>query len=80
MLTAGEVLDTYYLDVRCMLLEMAATLDRFDLAAESDGNDGVDTDGRLQRIYDSLDLLAQRKTTPDRVERLLNLFSEMDLA
>jgi hypothetical protein len=80
MLTAGEVLDTYYLDVRCMLLEIAATLDRLDLAAESDGDDGLDADERLQRLYDSLDLLAQRKTTPDRAERLLNLFSELDEA
>ncbi len=76
MLTAGEVLDTYYLDVRCMLLEIAATLDRFDLAAKSDGNDAADADERLQRLYDSLDLLTQRKTTPDRAERLLNQFSE----
>lgn len=74
MLTAGEVLNTYYLDVRCMLLEIAATMDRLDLAADAENR--VDTDARLQQIYDSLSLLAQRDTTPDRAERLLNLFSE----
>ena len=30
MLTAGEVVDTYFLEVRCALLELAATLDRYD--------------------------------------------------
>ena len=45
---------------------------------DASGSDAVGADDRLQQIYDSLDLLAQRKTTPDRAERLLNLFSEMD--
>ena len=76
MLTADEVLDTYYLDVRCMLLDMAATLDRFDRAAESDGGGDAGADQRLQQIYESLDLLAERNTTPDRTERLLHLFSD----
>ena len=78
MLTAGEVLDTYYLDVRCMLLEIAATLDRLDEATASDGSDAIAADARMQQIYESLDLLTQRKTTPDRAERLLNLFSDVD--
>ena len=33
MLTAEKVLDNYYLDTRCMLIEIAALLDRFDRAA-----------------------------------------------
>ncbi len=75
MLTAGEVLDTYFLDARCMLLEIAATLDRFDLAEQGDGAPAPDA--RLQQIYDSLTLLAQPETTPDRAERLLNLFTDI---
>jgi hypothetical protein len=73
MLTAAEALNTYYLDTRCMLLEIAATLDRLDLADSRDGD--LSTDARLRQIYDSLALLAQPETTPDRVERLLNLFT-----
>ena len=75
MLTAGEALDTYFLDTRCMLLEIAATLDRLDLANQ--GDDDSAADARLQRIYDSLALLAQPETTPDRTERLLNLFTDI---
>jgi hypothetical protein len=74
MLTAGEALDTYYLDTRCMLLEIAAMLDRLDRAEQGDGDSP--SDARLQRIYDSLALLAQPETTPDRAERLLNLFTD----
>ena len=75
MLTAGEALDTYFLDTRCMLLEIAATLDRFDLAEQT--GSGSAPDARLGQIYDSLALLAQSETTPDRVERLLNLFTDV---
>ena len=76
MLTAGEVLGTYFLETRCQLLEIGAMLDRLDRAA-SDGSSGdLLADPRLSKIYQSLQLLAERKTAPDRVERLLNLFSD----
>jgi len=76
MLTAGEVLGTDFLETRCQLLEIGAMLDRLDRAA-SDGSAGdLPADPRLVKIYQSLQLLAERKTAPDRVERLLNLFSD----
>ena len=34
MLTADKVLDHYYLDTRCMLIEIAALLDRYDRAVD----------------------------------------------
>ena len=34
MLKPQEVLDRYYLETRCMLLETAAVLDRYDAAVE----------------------------------------------
>ena len=74
MLTAEKVLDKYFLDARCMLLEIAATLDRFDRAGE--GQTGGSADLRLQKLYESLAMLADRKTTPDRAERLLTVFSD----
>ncbi len=76
MLTARETLDTYFLDTRCMLLEIAATLDRLDRAEQGGGDAAADV--RLQQIYDSLAILAQSDTTPDRAERLLNLFTDVE--
>ena len=70
MLTAQKVLDHYFLETRCMLLEIGATLDRFDRAPDRAG------DERLEKIYRSLAILAERETTADRSERLLNLFSD----
>ncbi len=78
MLSTGEVLDTYFLDTRCMLLEIAATLDRLDHAAEAGSDKAPMGDPRLEKIYQSLALLAKKETTPDRAERLLNLFSDLD--
>ncbi|NLF68643.1 MAG: hypothetical protein GX575_06245 [Candidatus Anammoximicrobium sp.] len=81
MLTAGEVLSTYFLETRCQLIEIAATLDRLDRAAAgaAAGSPGQPpTDVRLARIYQSLALLAEPNTTPDRAERLLNLFTHLD--
>ena len=76
MLTAGEVLGTYFLDTRCQLLEIGAMLDRLDRAPAGDSPVDPLADQRLAKIYQSLQLLAERKTTPDRAERLLNLFSD----
>jgi len=76
MLTPNDVLDNYYLDTRCMLIEIAAFLDRHDHAVERQG--GADPDDRLDQIYQALTLLADREAAPNRGERLLNLFSEHD--
>jgi hypothetical protein len=76
MLSAAEVVDNYYLETRCMLLDIAATLDRLDRAAE--GGQAVSSDPRVRQIYQSLALLADHDTTADRAERLLNLFSDLD--
>ena len=78
MLTAKELLDRYFLDVRCMLLETASTLDRFDAARQRDDSTSADAraEEQLGKIYESLDILADRAATPDRAERILNLFSD----
>jgi hypothetical protein len=73
MLTAKQVIDQYFLDTRCQLLEIAATLDRHDAAA---GADGRTLDPRWEKIHRSLEILADRSATPDRAERLLRLFSD----
>jgi hypothetical protein len=76
MLSAPEVLNQYYLETRCQLLEVAATLDRLDLAIGRNANETVASDPRLERLRTTLDLLADRRATPDRAERVLRLFSD----
>lgn len=78
MLTAGEVLNTYFLETRCQLIEIGAMLDRLDRAAAAGSASDPLADVRLARIYQSLALLAEPQTTPDRAERLLNLFTNLD--
>jgi hypothetical protein len=76
MLTAQKVLEHYYLESRCMLLEIAATLDRYDRAAASGGNGQARQDPRLEQLYQALQLLSDRKIGTNRAEQLLNLFSD----
>jgi len=78
MFKPQEVLDHYYLEARCQLLEIAATLDRYDRSHDDFADDSTDasTDDRLDLIYESLALLSDRGGSPDRSERLLNLFSD----
>jgi len=76
MLTAQQVLDHYFLESRCMLLEIAATLDRYDLAEGRAGQPAGSGDARLEKIYQSLALLADRDSAANRAERLLKLFSD----
>ncbi len=73
MQTPQEILDTYFLDTRHELLEIAATLDRYDRAVEH--AKPTSNDPRRQRIQEALDILAGTQHG-DRAEMLLNLFSE----
>ena len=75
MLKAKSVLDNYYLDSRCALLELGATLDRFDRAPDAKDSD-AGKDPRLTQLYDALSILSDKNAGPDRAERLLNLFSD----
>ena len=77
MLTAEKVLDLYFLDARCMLIEIAALLDRYDRAVQNESGTMPTSVDRLDRIYQALTLLAERETTANRSERLLNLFSDL---
>ena len=74
MQTAAELLDREFLETRCMLVEIAATLDRIDRAAKRDGDRLQDA--RLGQIYDSLELLSRRGSEDNRSEQLLLLFTQ----
>ncbi len=75
MLTASEVVAKYFLEARAMILELAALLDRYD-RARAQAPDSPPDDPRMELLYQALALIAQRNTTPDRVERVLVMFSD----
>ena len=56
--------------------EIAATLDRHDAASERAGGPAEPADGRLEKLYQSLAILADKGASADRAEQLLNLFSD----
>jgi len=78
MQTALQVLDREYLEARCSLLELAAALDRIDRA--SDHEEGADefNDCRLELLKQALGVLSEESHLPNRAERLLLLFSDLD--
>jgi hypothetical protein len=68
---AGQLLDLYFLDLRCHLLEAAAALDRIERAP---GGAAAMADPRMVRLRASLEILASPGA--DRAERFLDFFSE----
>ena len=76
MLTPQKVIDTYYLESRCALLEIAAMLDRHDIATERTGAPASDTT-KLECLRSALSLLAAPTPSTDRAERLLHLFASV---
>jgi hypothetical protein len=69
-LPAVRALDTYFLEARSKLLDLAAILDRIGR-----GRDGASTDNdpRLQRIRQALEVLHDR--SGGRAERIQRIFS-----
>ena len=75
MLKPQEILDRYYLETRCMLLETAAVLDRYDAAVDRAGS-AADDELKLNVLHKALHVLAEPKSS-NRAEELLNLFVEV---
>ena len=67
-MSASEVLDREFLEVRAKILELAAALDRLDRAAGS-----VDGDPRLQLVHEGLQVLHSDKG--ERAEQVQLIFS-----
>jgi|TARA_R110002095_G_scaffold40574_5_gene37431 hypothetical protein len=78
MQTALQVLDREYLEARCSLLELAAALDRVDRAADHEGSAGEFNDSRLELLKQAMALLSEESHLPNRSERMLLLFSDLD--
>lgn len=69
--SAPDLLDQYYLEIRCHLLEAAAAFDRLDRARDADA---AKKDPRLQKLRAALEILASDGS--DRAQRFLEMFSE----
>jgi len=68
---ASAVLDRVYLEIRCKLLDVAASLDR---VARAEGGKGAQSDFRMSEIKQGIDILKGDGT--DRAERIQMLFSD----
>ena len=82
MLTARQTVDTYFLEARHMLLEVAALLDRHDAAVARDGGprgegaNGAATE-KLDVLREALAVLAAETCDGERTTRLLELFARV---
>ena len=71
--SALELLDRYYLDMRCNLLETAAAMDRLKSAS---GGEGIITDRRYQRLLAAIDILTSEEE--NKAARILDMMSDME--
>ncbi|MEO0514879.1 MAG: hypothetical protein AAF086_06240 [Planctomycetota bacterium] len=70
-ITASEVIETYFLEHRGKLLDIAAFLDRIDRARDAPAARG---DFRLRALHDGLRLIGDGQ--PQRAKRLLESLSD----
>ena len=68
---AEEILEQEFFKTRCLILDLAAALDRIDRA---DGSDSVRDDSQMKLLQSSLDLLQQ--PGPGRAEKVQLHFSD----
>ena len=67
---AGKVLDAFFLEARCRLLDLSAILDRIDRGADVAA---LGDDPRLAKVRRALDILGDNGER--RAERIQQLFS-----
>jgi hypothetical protein len=77
MLSPQKTLDTYYLEARRDLLEVAAMLDRYDEAVKRDGAKAVD-ESKKDSLLQAMNLLSQPDLPQaNRAEQLLVHFAKI---
>jgi hypothetical protein len=77
MLSPQKTLDTYYLEARRDLLEVAAMLDRYDQAVKRDGEKAENESKRFSLLNAMKILSKPDHPSANRAEQLLNHFSEI---
>ncbi len=78
MLSPQKTLDTYYLEARRDLLEVAAMLDRYDEAVKRDGQKAGD-ESRKDSLLQAMEILAKPEhAVANRAEQLLVHFAKID--
>ena len=77
MLTATQVAENYFLESRCMLLEIAAHFDRYDAAIAREGAAPPATAARkLALLREALAIVADPAPRQERTVSLLELFAK----
>jgi hypothetical protein len=69
-LTSRSALDSFFLEARSKILDLAAILDRIDRGG---GANETNDDARLERVRQALEVLLDR--SPARAERVQQVFS-----
>lgn len=76
LLTPQQVLDTYYLDARYMLLEIAAMLDRYDAAVTRSGAP-AENEVKLATLREAMSFLGDSSAPAERAVHLLESFASV---
>jgi hypothetical protein len=76
MLTPQQVIDTYFLESRCVLLEVSAMLDRYEAAVKRCGTEAERRE-KLICMRRALTVLADPEKKENRTEKLLELFATL---
>ena len=78
MLSPKKTLDTYYLEARRDLLEVAAMLDRYDESVKRDGQKAGD-ESRKDSLLQAMEILSKPDhADANRAEQLLVHFAKID--
>lgn len=80
MLTASQVAENYFLESRCMLLEIAAHFDRYDAAVVRDAAAAPATRAaaakKVALLREALAIVADPAPAQERTVSLLELFAK----
>lgn len=77
MLSPQKTLDTYYLEARRDLLEVAAMLDRYDEAVKRDGSK-ADDESKRESLLGAMNILSQSiHPEANRTEQMLIHFAKV---
>jgi hypothetical protein len=69
-MTGPQALDRHFLEIRCRLLDLAASLDRIGRGGDTSKTEG---DPRLDRVRQALEVLQDQ--SDGRAERIQQIFS-----